>query len=77
MRWDWGSGARGDVLFFRHEKVRELMRYEYAFHRVLSIQMKAICAYSVPIVVNTGYADMIMPLIRAHGGQSSPRRRAS
>jgi hypothetical protein len=66
-----GLGLRGTgemSCFFRHEKVRELMRYEYALHRVLPIQMEAICAYSVPTVVNTGYTDMIMPLIRAHGG---------
>ncbi len=66
-----GLGLRGTgemSCFFRHEKVRELMRYEYALHRVLPIQMEAICAYSVPTVVNAGYADMIMPLIRAHGG---------
>ena len=54
--------------FFRDGKVRELMQYEYALHRVLSIPMEAICAYSVPTVVSTGYTDMIMPLIRAHGG---------
>jgi len=66
-----GLGLRGTgemSCFFRHGKVRELMRYEYALHRVLPIQMEAICAYSVPTVVNTGYTDMIMPLIRAHGG---------
>ncbi len=61
---------------FRHGKVRELMRYEYALHRVLPIQMEAVCVYSVPTIVQTGYADMIMPLTRAHGGPSSPRRRA-
>jgi len=66
-----GLGLRGTgemSCFFRHGKVRELMRYEYALHRVLPIQMEAICAYSVPTVVNTGYTDMIMPLIRAHAG---------
>jgi hypothetical protein len=66
-----GLGLRGTgemSCFFRHEKVRALMKYEYALHRVLPIQMEAICAYHVPTVVNTGYTDMIMPLIRAHGG---------
>jgi hypothetical protein len=66
-----GLGLRGTgemSCFFKHEKVRELMRYEYALHRVLPIQMEAICAYNVSTVVNTGYTDMIMPLIRAHGG---------
>ncbi len=63
----WGLRGTGEMsCFFRHEMVRDLVRYEYALHRVLPIQMEAICAYSVPIVVNTGYADMIMPLIRAH-----------
>ena len=54
--------------FFKEGKVRDLLRYEYALHRVLSIPMEAICAYSVPAIVNTGYTEMIMPLIRAHGG---------
>jgi len=65
-----GLGLRGTgemSCFIKHGKVRELMRYEYALHRVLPIQMEAICAYSVPAVVNSGYTDMIMPLIRAHG----------
>jgi len=66
-----GLGLRGTgemSCFFKHEKIRELMRYEYALHKVLPIPIEAICAYYVPIVVNTGYTDMIMPLIRAHGG---------
>ena len=54
--------------FFREGKVRDLMRYEYALHRVLSIPMEAICTYSIPTIVSTGYTDTIMPLIRAHGG---------
>jgi hypothetical protein len=54
--------------FYNEGKVRDLMRYEYALHRVLPIPMEAICTYSVPTIVNTGYTDTIMPLIRAHGG---------
>ena len=54
--------------FYNEGKVRDLMRYEYALHRVLPIPMEAICAYSVPNIVKTGYTDTIMPLIRAHGG---------
>lgn len=66
-----GLGLRGTgetSCFFDGGKVRELLQYEYALHRVLSIPMEAICAYSIPAIVNTGYTDMIMPLIRAHGG---------
>ena len=68
---DIGLGLRGTgelSCFFDEGKVRELLQYEYALHRVLSIPMEAICAYSIPAIVNTGYTDMIMPLIRAHGG---------
>ncbi|MGD2142732.1 MAG: MEDS domain-containing protein [Candidatus Bathyarchaeota archaeon] len=66
-----GFGLRGTgelSCFFDEGKVRELLHYEYALHRVLSIPMEAICAYSVPTIVKTGYTEMIMPLIRAHGG---------
>jgi hypothetical protein len=53
--------------FFREDKVRELLRYEYALHKVLHIPMDAICAYNLKTIVETGYTDVIMPLIRAHG----------
>jgi len=53
--------------FFRQGLVRELMRYEYALHKVLTIPMEAICAYNLKTIVDTGYTDVIMPLIRAHG----------
>ena len=53
--------------FFRENKVRELLRYEYALHKVLSIPMDAICAYNLKTIVETGYTEVIMPLIRAHG----------
>jgi hypothetical protein len=53
--------------FFRRGLVRDLLRYEYALHRVLDIEMDALCAYHLPTIVDTGYEDVIMPLIRAHG----------
>jgi hypothetical protein len=53
--------------FFRQGLVRELMRYEYALHKVLTIPMEAICAYNLKTIVDTGHTDMIMPFIRAHG----------
>jgi len=53
--------------FFREGKVRELLRYEYALKRVLTVPMDAICAYNLKAIVETGYTDMIMPLVRAHG----------
>lgn len=53
--------------FFREGKVRELLRYEYALKKVLTVPMGAICAYNLKTIVETGYTDMIMPLVRAHG----------
>lgn len=29
--------------------------------------MDAICAYNLNTIVETGYTDVIMPLVRAHG----------
>jgi hypothetical protein len=63
-----GMRATGEsACFFREGKVRELLRYEYALHKFLRIPMEAICAFDVQAIVETGYTDMIMPLIRAHG----------
>jgi len=63
-----GFRATGEVsCFFKEDKVRELLRYEYALHKVLYIPMDAICAYNLKIIVETGYTDVIMPLVRAHG----------
>ena len=53
--------------FFREGKVRELLRYEYALHKVLFMPIDAICAYNLKTIVETGYTDVIMPLVRAHG----------
>jgi len=54
--------------FFRNNLVRELMRYEYALHRILNVPMDAICSYNLRTIVDTGYTDVIMPLFLAHGG---------
>ena len=53
--------------FFEHGLVRELMRYEYALHRIFTFPMDAICMYNLRTIVNTGYTDVIMPILRAHG----------
>ena len=53
--------------FFKHKRVKELLRYEYALHKVLDIPMEAICAYNINTIVDTGHAEVIMPLVRAHG----------
>jgi len=53
--------------FFVNDMVRELMRYEYALHRFLDFPFEALCAYNIQTIVETGYTDVIMPLVRAHG----------
>jgi hypothetical protein len=53
--------------FFKQNKVRELLRYEYALHKVFTIPIDAICAYNLQSIVDAGYTDVIMPLVRAHG----------
>jgi hypothetical protein len=63
-----GLRAVGDVTcFFTHDKVRELLRYEYSLHKVLTLPMKVICTYNLKTIVDKGYTEMIMPLVRAHG----------
>jgi hypothetical protein len=52
--------------FFAGDKIRELLRYEYALHRVLDIPIQAISAYNVQAIVDAEHAEVIMPLIRAH-----------
>ena len=64
----WGMRVTGETsCFFKHNHVRELLRYEYALHRILTIPMDAICAFDLKTIVEMGYTDLIMPIIRAHG----------
>lgn len=53
--------------FFKQNKVRELLRLEYALHKVFTIPIDAICSFNLQSIVDAGYTDMIMPLVRAHG----------
>ena len=63
-----GLRATGEMSpFFKENRVRELLRYEYALHKVLYVPMDAICAFNLKTIVETGYTDVIMPLVRAHG----------
>jgi len=50
-----GLRATGESsCFFKEGKVRELLRYEYALRRVLTVPMDAICAYNLKTIVKTG-----------------------
>ena len=59
-----GAGEMG--CFFEYNQVKELLRYEYALHRVLKIPAEIICAYNIQDIVVAGYMEVIMPLTRAH-----------
>jgi hypothetical protein len=65
-----GMGLRvsGDTsCFFVNDLVKELLRYEYALHRFLDFPFEALCAYNIKTIVDSGYTEVIMPLVRAHG----------
>ncbi len=63
-----GMRATGNVdCFFKQDKVRELLKYEYALHKTLTLPMDVICLYNLKTIVDMGYTDMIMPLVRARG----------
>ena len=64
----YGMRAVGETdCFFKEKKVRDLTNYEYTIRRVPSFLVDALCLYNIRTIVETGYTDMIIPLVRAHG----------
>lgn len=57
--------------FFKHHMLNELVIYERALHRELSIPMEAICAYDDSVVLRgveeDRYLRLYLDLIMAHG----------
>ena len=57
--------------FFRHHMLNELVVYERALHRELTIPMEAICAYDDSVVLRgieeDRYLRLYLDLITAHG----------
>jgi len=53
--------------FFAEGKVKDRLRYEYAFSTAQPIKMEALCVYDIRDVVSAGYTDVIKPIIHAHG----------
>ena len=65
-----GLGTRGIgemSCYFKEGEIKELLRYEYALHRILDMSVEAFCVYDIKTIVETGYTEIIMPLVRAHG----------
>ena len=52
--------------FFRNHKEKELMNYEYALHRKLSMPAEGICAYNVRELTDRNQLGLVMDLVRAH-----------
>ena len=64
----YGMRATGETdCFFKEDKVRDLMKYEYTIRKVPTFPVDVLCLYNLKTIVETGYTDFIMPLVRAHG----------
>jgi hypothetical protein len=66
MGLDGMRAAAEMTCFFREDKVKELMAYEYALHRRLRFPAEGICAYNIREMQSSGCLETIMPMIRAH-----------
>jgi hypothetical protein len=53
--------------FFKEGKVRDLLKYEYTIRKLPTFPVDILCLYNLSTIVEKGYTDMIMPLVRAHG----------
>ena len=53
--------------FFKHGRVKELVKYEKALHKVLEFPMTAICAYDADVVAKEDGGKLYLNLIKAHG----------
>jgi len=52
--------------FFQKGKVKELLEYERALHRVLEFQMTAICAYDSNLTAGEETVELYLELIKSH-----------
>jgi hypothetical protein len=52
--------------FFQNHKEKELMDYEYALHRKLSMPAEGICAYNIRELTERNQLGLVMDLVRAH-----------
>ena len=62
-----GLRVAGDVTwFFECGMKDELLEYENRLHRVLDVPLTAICAYSLPVLMEQNEAQLVVDLIKAH-----------
>ena len=62
-----GLRVAGDATwFFKRGMKKELLEYENSLHRVLDMPLIAICAYSLPVLMEQNEAQLVVDLIKAH-----------
>jgi len=62
-----GLRVAGDATwFFKCDMKRELLEYENSLHRVLDMPLIAICAYSLPVLMEQNEVQLVVDLIKAH-----------
>ena len=62
-----GLRVAGDATwFFKCGMKDQLLEYENALHRVLDMPLIAICAYSLPVLMEQNEAQLVVDLIKAH-----------
>ena len=65
-----GLGARvaGEVSnFYREKRVKDLLNYEYALNKTISFPIEVMSIYDLNIIVETGYTNTIMPIVKSQG----------
>jgi len=62
-----GLRVAGDATwFFKRGMKKELLEYENSLHRVLDMPLIAICAYSLPVLMEQNEVQLVVDLIKAH-----------
>lgn len=62
-----GLRVAGDVTWFlKSDMKKELLAYENSLHRVLDTPLIAICAYSLPVLMQQNEVQLVVDLIKAH-----------
>src|SRR3990170_3600810 len=62
-----GLRVAGDVTwFFKRDMKDKLLEYENSLHRVLDMPLIAICAYSLPVLMQQNQVQLVVDLIKAH-----------
>ena len=62
-----GLRVTGDVTWFLKSDMKtEFLDYENSLHRVMDMPLTAICAYSLPVLMELNQVQFVVDLIKAH-----------